>query len=227
MNARRLGMLGIAFAAACGGATTGPTPPPIGPVPAAATTAALVGPLCGGAECQCRDPGAPDEGGAGLAPEGHKRYEVRVGPSEHPLWVTLDGGVMYKSAERATACFYVDLAPGEHALRLRASNPSGVQAVVRVAEYGVATGSWYRTFEFACGEGGVCTSDGLDAQRARYQATHGGKHDPCGSTLVRGLTWDTSKMAPTEPASEVQVDLTLAAYAFVPDKPHGDDGCRK
>ena len=35
-------------------------------------------------------------------------------PGRRPLWVTVDGMVLYKSRERAEDCFYVDLAPGEH-----------------------------------------------------------------------------------------------------------------
>jgi len=209
---------------ACG-ASTSAVPQPLSALPATATTAMLAGPLCTGEACRCRDDGEPGDGGAGTAPDGAKRFEIRIGPSQHAQWVTLDGQVLYKGPERPSECFYVDLGPGEHTLRLRASNESGVQAVVRVAEYGEATGSWYSTFDFVCGDGGVCDRDGLEAQRERYAAVKDGKHDPCGSTLVKGLTWSSGRLAEGEVPADVQADLILAVYKFVPHEAHGMATC--
>src|SRR6266545_7118199 len=75
--------------------------------PAPRTEAMLVGPLCRGESCRCR---AGDDDAGRPAP-GHKRFEIRLGPSDDPLWALVDGMVLFKSRENADACFYVDLKP--------------------------------------------------------------------------------------------------------------------
>src|SRR5213075_1992386 len=132
----------------------------IGPPPAKATRGALAGPLCSGQGCTCMQ--SPEEAGA---PEGGggKRFEIRLGPTPHDLWLTLPGHVLYKSAERPEMCFYVDLPPGAHQMELRASQPDSVSAAIAISELGARTKSAYATFRFSCGSpGGVCSFDELD-----------------------------------------------------------------
>src|SRR5437868_14057082 len=95
----------------------------IGPPPPRMTHASLVGPLCSGDTCKCRDanadPGAPEAG--------KKRFELRQ-QSANELWATVAGSVLYQNDERAEACFYMDFAPGDTPIELRASNKDGVPA---------------------------------------------------------------------------------------------------
>ncbi len=192
----------------------------IGPTPPKLTTGALAGPLCQEGQCKCRT-GADD---AGLPEPGRKRFEIRLG-SAYDLWVTLPGTVLYKSAERADACFYVDLAPGQHPLVLRASNKNGVSVGLEIHELGTTTKSWYDTFKFACGNPGVCSFAELDTKKAEYAAVQRGLHDKCGSTRIKSVIWDHGKSSDQQFPSELAVQLTLDIYKFAPWKPHGDEGC--
>lgn len=190
----------------------------IGPVPDRATHGNLAGPLCHGSECTCRtgneDAGEPDRPNT-------KRFEIRLG-SPYELWVTLPNDtLLYKNAERAEACFYVDLAPGVFPVELRASQPSGVSATIEVHELGVAAKSWYDTFRFSCGGGGVCSYDQIDSQMAEYRAIGRGLHDPCGSTKIKGIAWDHGKDPDQQHPSNLVLHFTLDVYKFAPDKPHG------
>jgi hypothetical protein len=192
----------------------------IGPPPAKMTKGTLAGPLCGAGQCTCRsaeaDPGAPDGG--------RKRYEIRLG-SAYDLWVTMKDTVLYKSPERAETCFYIDLAPGEHALELRASNPSGVSFDLQIHEYGTKTKSWYDTFVFRCGHPGVCSFDELDGKQADFAKVKRNLHDACGSTKVKGVVWDHGKSPDQSHPSELAVRLTLDIYKFEPWKAKGDTSC--
>jgi hypothetical protein len=193
----------------------------IGPPPAKATTGALAGPLCSGQSCTCMT--SPADAGA---PEGGlKRFEIRLGPTPHDLWATLAGRVLYKSAERPEMCFYVDLAPGQHPLELRASQSTGVSAAVAISELGGKTKSVYRTFRFSCGSpGGVCSFDELDGKKAEYRVAKN-IHDACGSTKVKEVVWDTGRSPDQLVPSELAMRMVLHVYKFEPDKPAGDPTC--
>ena len=197
----------------------------IGPTPAKATTGALAGPLCTAESCKCA--ASPADAGVPEAP-GAKRFEIRLGPTPHELWATLPGRVLYKSPERAEMCFYVDLAPGSHTVELRASQESGVAAAIAISELGAATQSAYATFRFSCGSpGGVCSFEELDGKKAEYKGVKENVHDPCGSTKVRELVWDTGRSPDQLVPSELAMRLVLQVYKFAPDKPHGDPSCGK
>ncbi|MGE0870202.1 MAG: hypothetical protein AB7P03_16680 [Kofleriaceae bacterium] len=206
----------VAGVAACGG---GKTQIEIGPVPPRQTGAPLVGPLCQPAECKCRE-GDTD---AGEPEEGKKRFEIRLGPSPQALWVTLPEGVLYKSAERAQACFYVDLAPGTVTAELRASDKDGVSAAMTVKELGTSTKSWYDTFAFECGSPGVCSFDELQSNKATYASYQRGLHDPCGSVKIRNIMWDHGKAPDEMHPSELVMRFTMQIYKLAPSKPHGSE----
>ncbi|MBL9015199.1 MAG: hypothetical protein JNL83_13535 [Myxococcales bacterium] len=212
-------ILAITLVAACGGGggkqiQIGPTPPP-------RTTGTLAGPLCEYDHCTCadaqHDPGTPDGG--------RKRFEIKLSSSQQ-LWASLPGDtVLYKTPEKAEVCFYVDLPPGQHPIRLRASAKDGVSAQLDVREIGTATKSAYSTFTFECGHPGVCSFDELDALKAKYAQVARGLHDPCGSTRVKGIGWDHGKAPDGSHPSELVVEATLDVYKFAPHKPHGDPTC--
>jgi hypothetical protein len=219
-------LLLAAMVAACGG--TQQQQVTIDPPPAPATRATLAGPLCqDGQTCPCRDESAPGDGGAGAPAEGLKRYEFRVGPASNAVWVTVDDMVLYKSEQRASECFYVDLAPGDHKVGMRAHQQGGLGAAVTIREYGAAAKSWYDTIRFACGAPGACSNAELDQEKADLAQAPHGVHDLCGSTKVKGLAWNTGREPDAEHPEDLQVELTLQIYKRLPDKPKGDPTCAK
>jgi hypothetical protein len=221
--ARRTGwVLGAIAAAACAG--PGRTQIAIGPPPPRETHAVLAGGLCQDNQCRCRGEGG--DGGAGV-PEvaERKRFEFRL-QSAYELWLTINRGtVLYKSPERAEACFYVDLPSGMQEVELRASNPDGVSAGLEIHELGTRTRSWYDTFAFSCGVPGVCSLDDLAAQKAKYTGTRRGLYDRCGTTRIKGVSWDHGKPPDQEHPSELVVRLMLDIYRFAAVKPHGEPTC--
>jgi hypothetical protein len=198
----------------------------IGPPPAKETHAVLAGGLCQDNRCTCRRADEPGDAGVGV-PEtkDRKRYEFRL-TSAYDLWLTINGqAVLYKSPERAEDCFYVDLPTGIQRVELRASNPDGVSAALQIHELGTKTNSWYDTFAFACGVPGVCQFEELDAQKARYREARNNLFDRCGTTKVKGITWDHGKAPDQQHPGELVVRLTLDIYRFAAWKQHGDNTC--
>jgi hypothetical protein len=90
---------------ACGGKSDARTGAPgqgdLRGAPPARTEAVLVGPLCQGDACRCRE----NDADAGPPPAGSKRFEVKLGSADDPLWATVDGMVLHKPAGRPEACF--------------------------------------------------------------------------------------------------------------------------
>jgi hypothetical protein len=195
---------------------------PIGAPPAKATEAVLAGPLCATGTCTCR---SGDED-AGEPPEGQKRFEIRL-KSAQQLWASVHGNRLYKTAEAAETCFYVDLPTGDTPVELRASDPNGVSAEWTISEYGAKTKSWYDTFRFECGNPGVCSFEEIDSRKAEYATMKRGVRDACGSVKLKAVSWDTGKAPDNSHPSELVVRLTLDVYKFAPDKAHGDPACTK
>jgi hypothetical protein len=197
----------------------------IGPPPPRDTHAVLAGGLCQDNHCTCRGD-APGDAGVGVPETGdRKRYEIRLS-SAQDLWLTINRTtVLYKSPERADACFYVDLTTGTQQVELRASNPDGVSAGLEIHELGTRTKSWYDTFAFSCGVPGVCSFEDLEAGKARYRGVKHNLFDRCGTTKVKGITWDHGKAPDQLHPSELVLRLTLDIYRFPAWKRHGDDTC--
>jgi len=190
----------------------------IGPPPGKTTEAVLAGPLCEGDHCKCRT-GNED---AGVPTDGTKRFEIRL-KSAQALWANVRGNKLYKNAEAPETCFYVDLPAGDSPVELRASDPNGVSAEWQISELGTQTKSWYDTFRFECGNPGVCSFDEIASKKAEYSGLPRGLHDACGSTRLKGISWDTGKAPDNEHPSELLVRLTLDVYKFLPEKAHGDE----
>jgi hypothetical protein len=192
----------------------------------ARTEAVLAGPLCQSDACRCRE--GDDDAGSPAA--GLKRFEVRLGPSHDALWATVDGMVLHKTAQRQEACFYVDLKPGRHAVAFRGVGDQGLRAALVIAEQGGAEDAtwWYRTFDFQCGTPGPCDTETIERWKQEVQAL-AGKHDPCGSTKVQGMRWETGRMPDRErnQPDELELHLTLNVYKFTPDAPPGSPECDK
>jgi hypothetical protein len=187
------------------------------------TEAVLAGPLCQGNACRCRKA----DGDAGPPPAGAKRFEVHLGPSDDPLWAMVDGMVLYKSRETPEACFYVDLAAGEHRASLRGKGESGLSAAIAVSEQGGSDGTWwFHTFQFQCGSPGECDMASIESWK-REVAAMAGKHDPCGSTKVQDIHWETGRMPDRTHPDHLLLHFTLDVYKFAPSHPPGSDECDK
>jgi hypothetical protein len=131
--------------------------------------------------------------------------------------------VLYKGAERATECFYVDLREGDYPLGLRARGETGLAARVSVSELSKLGG--YRTFEFGCGGPGLCTFQQLRSFKASLAKYKRHVHDPCGSTKIKGVAWRTSTMPDRAHPSDLFLELVLDVYHFEPRAPSGDPSC--
>ena len=188
------------------------------------TEAVLAGPLCQSDSCRCRE----GDGDAGSPAAGLKRFEVRLGPSDDPLWTVIDGMVMFKADQRQEACFYVDLKAGAHAVSFRGKGKQGLTAAVAIAEQGGAEDAtwWYHTFDFQCGAPGPCDVEAIERWKQEVTALRG-KHDPCGSTKVQGIRWETGRMPDRDRGrpDDIKLQLTLEVYRFTPENPPGSDEC--
>ena len=217
-------LLAVLLIAACGGSTTQIA---IGPVPERQTRGVLAGPLCSGDRCTCRDLHAPGDGGAGVPGDpDHKRFEIKLS-SPQALWAHVGPATLFKSAETAEACFYVDLPAGDTAVELRASDKDGAAGAWTISELGTKTKSYYDTFAFDCGVPGVCSFEELDRAKTEYASLGKNLHDKCGSTKVKGITWDTGHAPDQLHPGELLVRLRLDVYKFAPWKEHGDETCGK
>jgi hypothetical protein len=203
----------IALLATCGGSgAAGMTPLP---------------PLCEGLEvhCKCRAPATEDApaGDAGQPEAGFKRYEIRLGPTEDELWATIDDMVFYKTRERGEECYYVDLRPGKHPVTLRARAAQGFAARMTISEQGAL--GWYDTFTFDCTTPNRCAMADLHDWDESVRAREGAIHDPCGSTKIRDIRWQTGRLPDRLHPDELQLDLVLDIYRFTPKHGPGDAAC--
>ena len=163
-----------------------------------ARDANLAGSRCrGGADapCQCRERGGAV---AETAPPDadHKRLEIRLGAVGGSA--TLDSPTLgHFATDSEETCFYVDVVPGttsDVVLTVRASTAEGgVAPILDIAEYGPKGPWWYDVLSVRCdGPGGRCNRDAADAWGADVETRKRGRIDPCGSTVISHLVWDTS-----------------------------------
>jgi hypothetical protein len=213
-------LAGTGIALGCGGGSqqVEALPPP----PERGTRATLAGPLCGEAICTCRE-GDDD---AGRAEDGTKRYEIKLGPAEHEMWATVGTMLLYKSRERATDCFYLDLRPGIYEVAVRGASDEAVGFQAAISEQGGEgeTTWWYDTFRFACGAPGPCDRAALDEFTRSTQGKRG-KLDPCGSTKVKEIGWHSGRMPDHGSPTDLRVAMKLHVYAFDPGQPPGSAAC--
>lgn len=215
-----LSLVAFLALAQCGGSQAGPQLPPL---PEAASSATLVGPLCESQACRCTD----DPAEVGESPEGYKRFKVVLGPSESELWGSIDGNVFYKGVERPTECFYVDLATGDHPISVRAKGKAGFGARMLISEIG-AEGPWFfDTFEFFCGAPGLCDNEALRGWKQEIAKFDAGRHAPCGSVRILGIDWQTGRMPDNLHPEDFFLEATMKVYKFLPHNPPGTASCSK
>ena len=158
-------------------------------------------------------------------PEQHglKRYQIKLGPVANELWLKVDDMVLYKSSERSTACFYVDLHAGKHPLTLQVQGAPSFAARLSISEIGAA--GRYDTFAFACGGPSQCDLAQLKRWQRSLAKYRRKVHDPCGSTKIRDINWQTGLAPDGMHPDALQLDLVLDVYSFVPKHPPGHPAC--
>ena len=191
-------------AAGCAGASSASAAAPTSPGEsvghrsgAASTTATLVGARCkdGDGHCSCRRPG--DNHAENPPPDAdHKRLEIRLGNEDGDA--VLDSPTLGRfSAGASETCFYIDVLPGTHHMltfTAREGRPTaGLSPTMRIAEYGPKGPYWYDVVEVHCrGAVGRCTRDAAEEWGAEAKGRKRGRIDPCGSSVVTHLGWETS-----------------------------------
>jgi len=155
----------------------------------------LAGGRCHGGVCTCRN----THGDAAESPppdEGHKRFEVRLGAGDGSA--TLSSPTLGELASRGNeACYYIDVVPGtthDVTFVAREGHPEGgVSPMLAIAEYGPKGPWWYDVINVHCaGADGKCNRDAADEWGADIKKRRRGRIDPCGSSVVTHLLWDTS-----------------------------------
>ncbi len=187
------------------------------------TRATLVGSLCGDGICRCRI--SDSQAGQPTAAD-HKRFEFKLGPAANELWVTVNGMTLYKDKESNNQCFYLDLAPGRHNVRLRARDRMGVAAGLAISEMHTNNYWWYKTFQFRCGTPGGCEKTQLARYRDSLNNYQRGIHDPCGSTKIHGLNWESGRLSSGRVLRYLDFRFALDIRGFVPKHPSNHPACR-
>lgn len=200
------------------------------PTPEERTMATLAGHRCQtGDFCQCRQVGNAEDVEKTPPAEGHKRFELRVKSSEGRAWVTIDGKeTLFKSMERIEDCFYLDLPFGEHTVSVRAKadqQAGGVGAGLKVSEFGPQTNAWYDVFSFTCGAPGPCDKDSLVDWKHRAEADRREIWDPCSSSKVKGVAWETGRMPDSLHPEELTVSFSMKLYKHSPRFQPRDETC--
>jgi hypothetical protein len=203
------------------------------PVLPTKTTLVTASARCRGGSCECRtldsDEGQAEEG----IPSGQKRFEFRLPRTTSAVWVTVEGkGVFYKPPEDVQpACFYLDLGPGEHKVAVHSERRDvevGLQTGLAVSEYGPKVSAhWYRSLDFVCGGGNKCTKEAMESWVVAQRQLPRGILDPCGSTLIRGVTFGGAREERLLP-EYVDLDLrfSMKVYGFETRRSPGSPECR-
>jgi hypothetical protein len=162
-----------------------------------ARNANLAGARCkGGAPCKCRNKAGGDAAEAPPPDDQHKRFEIRMAGVGGGA--TLDSATLgHFSAGPDEACFYIDVLPGTTSdvvfTATEARKEGGVGPFLTIAEYGPKGPWWYDVLTVRCeGPGGRCNRDAADAWSAEAKSRKRGRVDPCGSSVVSRLVWDTA-----------------------------------
>lgn len=186
-----------------GTASSGAAPEPtagaqalVAPDVASSTTATLSGARCQGPSCTCRTPGHDDAEDPKPA-AGFKRFEIRIAANGGKASLAFaDSGTLVGAGDHDT-CYYVDLPAGraqDATFVARESNRgSGVGPRLHIAEYGPAGDHWYDIFSVSCRNGqDRCDRQAVDAWAGHLkQQRKRGRLDPCGSSVIAGLRWQT------------------------------------
>jgi hypothetical protein len=172
--------------------------PGASPTVAAETTLTFAGARCSGASCRCREPGQDD---AETAPpgEGSKRFEIGLSVASGTASLDLSelGTVASDRSSGEEICAYIDIPSGsthDAVFVAKESVPDqGMLPRLRIAEYGPKARTWYDVVAVSCvGRGGRCDRAAAAAWATSARQRKRGRLDPCGSSVVSKLAWETS-----------------------------------
>ncbi|MES1206542.1 MAG: hypothetical protein ABUS79_11450, partial [Pseudomonadota bacterium] len=128
-----------------------------------------------------------------------KRFEIRLSAEGGTASLDLSnlGVVATGSASSADTCAYIDVPSGsshDATFLAKESTPGqGVAPRLSIAEYGPSGPYWYDVVKISCdGAGGRCDRQAADAWAAAAKQRKRGRVDPCGSSVVTKLAWETS-----------------------------------
>lgn len=180
-----------------------------GPAPTVATgmSLTLAGARCDSSSCRCRQPGRDDAEAAPPA-DGSKRFEIRMSAAGSTASLDLSGlghvatPIATQAQEDATVetketCAYIDVPVGStHDAVFVAGETTpgrGITPRLSIAEYGPQGPYWYDVVAVSCdGAGGRCDRRAADAWGRAARQRKRGRLEPCGSTVVTKLAWETS-----------------------------------
>ena len=151
----------------------------------------------------------------------HKRFEIRLGAIGGGA--TLDSPTLgHFAADSDETCYYIDVLPGttqQVTFTARASTKEGgVAPRLDLAEYGPKGPWWYDILSVRCsGPGDRCNREAADSWSAEAKTRRRGRIDPCGSTVISHLHWDTSGGTGDRELGmfrDFTVDFTMEVKAF-------------
>ncbi len=174
-------------------------------LPKAQTQATLAGPLCEGDFCRCRS----EEESAGEPDKGKTRYEIRLGEASQPLWLRFGDSQLYKSAERISDCFYIDVAPGKFPVALIAGDDKGIAAGVQITELQQPKEGWQEVFRFQCGTPGACEAKELAAWGQQAKKSPLRSNVPCVATTITGINWNSQNNPDYGAMAKLALSFTL------------------
>ena len=235
-------LLVLVTGCAASGASRAPAPAPAPAAAAAAvaesppapvlTTPTLAGARCQSGHCACRDRRAPATAETPLPAEGYKRFEIRLAGEGGSAWLQSPGIGRVEAADKET-CFTVDVAAGTRYdvtfFAQEGRREGGVGPTLDIAEYGPKGPYWYEIVNVRCdGPGGKCTRDAADAWAVELRTRKRGRLDPCGSTVITGLKWETSGGASVREAGlfrDLTVTFTMEVKKFATQFAPGATEC--
>jgi hypothetical protein len=202
---------------------------PAAPVLAAPT---LAGPRCQSGHCACRDRRAAATAETPPPAEGYKRFEIRLAGEGGSAWLQSQGIGRIDAGDKET-CFTVDVAAGARYdvtfFAKEGRREGGVGPTLDIAEYGPKGPYWYEIVNVRCdGPGGKCTRDAADAWAVELRSRKRGRLDPCGSTVITGLKWETSGGASVREAGlfrDLTVTFTMEVKKFATQFAPGATEC--
>ncbi|HLK89194.1 MAG TPA: hypothetical protein VKZ18_04815 [Polyangia bacterium] len=224
--------------AGCSGASASSSAAPATPAAVeapAAREANLAGARCTGgptAPCACRSKNG-DVAEKSPPDADHKRFEIRLDAVGGGA--TLDSPTLgHFTAGADETCYYIDVLPGttnQVTFTARAATKEGgVAPWFELAEYGPKGPWWYDILQVRCdgGPGGRCNREAADAWNAEARTRKRGRIDPCGSTVISHLHWDTSGGTGDREMGlfrDFIVDFTMEVKRFETQFPTGSTEC--
>jgi hypothetical protein len=199
-----------------------------------ARNANLAGARCTGgpgAPCACRQKNG-DVAERRPPDADHKRFEIRLGALGGGA--TLDSPTLgHFSAGPDETCYYIDVLPGttqQVTFTARAATKDGgVSPLLDLAEYGPKGPWWYDILSVRCsGPGDRCNREAADAWSAEAKTRKRGRIEPCGSTVISHLRWDTSGGSGDRELGmfrDLTVDFTMEVKRFATEFHPGATEC--